>query len=53
MVSGKVNPVTGIFLGKNNYDYKDKVEHEVTAKQVTEDYSIDEIKQKYIESPEE
>ena len=27
MNSGKVNPVAGIFLGKNNYGYQDKTEH--------------------------
>ena len=35
MVSGKINPVSGIFLGKNNYGYQDKTEHVVTSKQGT------------------
>jgi hypothetical protein len=31
MQSGKINPVAGIFLGKNNHGMQDKVEHVVTA----------------------
>lgn len=30
MLNGKINPVSGIFLGKNNYDYVDKTEHVLT-----------------------
>ncbi len=30
MVQGKVNPVTGIFLGKNNWGYKDNVDYTIT-----------------------
>ncbi len=33
MMNGKINPVSGIFLGKNNFGYVDKVEHTVIAKQ--------------------
>lgn len=49
MNSGKVNPVAGIFLGKNNYGYQDKTEYVLTpnAQQDT-DYSADEIRQRYI-----
>lgn len=32
MQNGKINPVSGIFLAKNNYGYVDKVEHVVEAK---------------------
>ena len=49
MNSGKVNPVAGIFLGKNNYGYQDKTEHVVTPKLQTEnDYDADEIRTRYL-----
>lgn len=49
MNSGKVNPVAGIFLGKNNYGYQDKTEYVLTpnAGQETE-YSAEEIRERYI-----
>ena len=49
MQNGKVNPVAGIFLGKNNYGYQDKTEYVLTpnAGQETE-YSADEIRERYI-----
>lgn len=49
MNSGKVNPVAGIFLGKNNYGYQDKTEYVLTPNTRDEsDYSVDEIKQRYL-----
>ena len=33
MNSGKINPVAGIFLMKNNMGYKDQTDHVVTARQ--------------------
>lgn len=49
MNSGKVNPVAGIFLGKNNYGYQDKTEHVVTPKlQPENDYDADEIRKRYL-----
>lgn len=49
MNSGKVNPVAGIFLGKNNYGYQDKTEHVLTPNQQSDnDYSADEIRERYI-----
>lgn len=54
MNSGKVNPVAGIFLGKNNYGYQDKTEYVLTPNQQNDnDYSADEIKQRYIASAEQ
>ena len=48
MQNGKINPVSGIFLGKNNYGYRDKVEYEVTPNvKSSEDYSVDDIKKRY------
>ena len=46
MQNGKVNPVTGIFLGKNHFAYQDKQEIEVAAKQDTES-SPEELDMKY------
>lgn len=49
MQSGKVNPVAGIFLGKNNYGYQDKTEYVLTPNQQNDnDYSVDEIRERYI-----
>lgn len=49
MNSGKVNPVAGIFLGKNNYGYQDKTEYVLTPNaQQDSEYSADEIRQRYI-----
>lgn len=51
MNSGKVNPVAGIFLGKNNYGYQDKTEYVLTPNQQNDnDYSADEIRERYIAS---
>lgn len=47
--SGKLNPVTGIFLGKNNFGYQDKTEHVVTPNvQRDSDYDADSIKKRYL-----
>lgn len=47
MVQGKVNPVTGIFLGKNNFGYQDSVDYTITpGKQET---NADEIIKRYAE----
>ena len=49
MNSGKINPVAGIFLGKNNYGYQDKTEYVLTPNTNTDnDYSADEIRERYI-----
>ncbi len=49
MNSGKVNPVAGIFLGKNNYGYQDKTEYVLTPNQQNDsDYDADEIRDRYI-----
>lgn len=51
--NGKLNPVTGIFLGKNNFGYQDKTEHVVTPNvQQDNDYDANSIRQRYlIDSP--
>lgn len=51
MNQGKINPVSGIFLAKNNYGYVDKQETVITpAAPAAEDYSADEIRERYIPS---
>lgn len=49
MNSGKVNPVAGIFLAKNNFGYQDKTEYVLTPNQQSEsDYDSDAIRQRYL-----
>lgn len=49
MNSGKINPVAGIFLGKNNYGYQDKTEYVLTPNQKQdENYSAADIRERYI-----
>ena len=49
MNSGKVNPVAGIFLGKNNYGYQDKTEYVLTPNtQSDNDYDPDSIRKRYL-----
>ena len=52
MQNGKVNPVSGIFLGKNNFGYKDQQEYVVTPNQMGEHESPAVIAAKYDELPE-
>ena len=50
MENGKINPVSGIFLGKNNFGYQDKTEYVLTPNQNQEqNYDADSIKQRYLE----
>lgn len=49
MNSGKINPVSGIFLGKNNYGYQDKTEYVLTPNtQQDNDYDPDSIRKRYL-----
>lgn len=49
MQNGKINPVSGIFLGKNNFGYQDKTEYVVTPNVNSEaDYNADDIKKRYL-----
>ena len=53
MMNGKINPVSGIFLGKNNFGYQDKQEYVLTPNQqqvTAEDVKL--IASKYEELPE-
>ena len=51
MQNGKINPVSGIFLGKNNFGYQDKQEYVLTPNQQNEVDSTT-IEAKYAELPE-
>ena len=53
MMNGKINPVSGIFLGKNNFGYQDKQEYVLTPnqQQITPE-DIKAISSKYDELPE-
>ena len=49
MQNGKINPVSGIFLGKNNFGYQDKTEYVVTPNVNQEsDYNAEDIKKRYL-----
>ena len=49
MASGKINPVSGIFLGKNNYGYQDKTEYVLTPNaQQDSDYNAEDIRERYL-----
>ena len=53
MQNGKINPVSGIFLGKNNFGYQDKTEYVVTPNVNNDsDFNAEDIKARYaIDSP--
>jgi hypothetical protein len=52
MQNGKINPVSGIFLGKNNFGYQDKQEHVVIpATGTIEAADVATIEAKYAELP--
>ena len=52
MQNGKINPVSGIFLGKNNFGYSDKQEYVVTPNTATiESTDVKTIEAKYAELP--
>ena len=49
MGNGKINPVSGIFLGKNNFGYQDKTEYVVTPNQQKErDFDPEATRRKYL-----
>lgn len=49
MNNGKINPVSGIFLGKNNFGYQDKTEYVVTPNVNNDsDYSTEDIRARYL-----
>lgn len=51
MLNGKVNPVSGIFIGKNHFNYADKSEVILTPNNPLGDMeNPEDVKQKYLES---
>lgn len=48
MLNGKINPVSGIFFGKNHYNYQDRQEHIITPQNQEEQYSAESIKERYM-----
>jgi hypothetical protein len=53
MANGKINPVSGIFLGKNNFGYSDKQEYVVTPNTMPQDTPVEVIEAKYDALPED
>lgn len=49
MQNGKINPIAGIFLMKNNWGYTDKQEVVVTPNQLGEQLSANDLQKKYLE----
>ncbi len=50
MLNNKIQPVAGIFLGKNYYGMKDQQDLVVSPATNTDDYSAEDIKSRYIEA---
>lgn len=51
MMNGKVNPVSGIFMGKNHFGYEDKKEISVEPKQKFDnDINPNDVRDKYLKS---
>ena len=49
MHNGKINPVSGIFLGKNNFGYQDKTEYVVTPNMNNDsDFNAEDIRARYL-----
>ena len=53
MANGKINPVSGIFLGKNHFGYQDKQEYVVTPNTMSQDTPVEVIEAKYDALPED
>lgn len=47
MQTGRINPVSGIFLGKNNFGYQDKQDVVITPNNPDSDYSAQDIASRY------
>lgn len=48
MQNGKINPASGIFLGKNFFGYQDVAEHVVRAGDTSDSPTSDEVRAKYL-----
>lgn len=47
MVNGKINPVVGIFLGKNNFYYRDQIDQTVSIGPQVENFDTHDIRERY------
>lgn len=48
---GKINPVTGIFIGKNQFNYSDRLEHLVIPRyEDTGMYTAEALRERYFQS---
>ncbi len=52
MMDGKVNPGSGIFIGKNHFQYRDEQNITITPNQQITDISAEDVAAKYQELPE-
>lgn len=52
MQNGKINPVSGIFLAKNNFGYADRQDYVITPNTAAETVDVATIEAKYAELPE-
>lgn len=51
MQNGKINPVSGIFLAKNNFGYQDKTEYVLTPNTNQDnDFNADDIRKRYLKN---
>lgn len=48
MSTGKINPVSGIFLAKNNFGYRDQTETVITPNVQKEQYNAESIRERYL-----
>lgn len=48
MLNGKINPVSGIFLGKNHFGYQDKTEYVLTPNAQKEEFDAESIRKRYL-----
>lgn len=53
MQSGTINPIAGIFLGKNQFGYKDTQEYTITPKVATDVLPSDELQRRIDTLPDE
>lgn len=54
MLSDMIKPAAGIFLGKNNFGYRDQVEYSIAPELPQEkDFSVEEIRKRYLFDDEE
>ena len=48
MLNGQINPVSGIFLGKNNFGYRDQVDYQINSGEVSDSVDSATIRKKYL-----